>query len=208
MSPTRPTPSTATRSGANSRSFIVRRLPLLVVGLIAMPMFPFAQAQRTAVPTAKPNLVVEVIATDYQIHTRMRYVYMRVFSDNSVEYHDPLHVDLFEPAPTRKKMSAEQLNLLKKILSESEMTNVSGEYKGGQGVDTSLRWDVTLATPNGANTFTIWNFTYGFAHGLLPGRPITEPVRRLGCAVEDIANQVRGWERHSPQCDQQNDKKQ
>jgi hypothetical protein len=180
---------------------------MFVFGLIALPMFLFAQAQKTAVATVKPNLVLEVIATDYQIHTRMRYVYLRIFSDDSVEYHDPLHVDLFEPAPTRKKMSAEQLNLLKKILSESEMTNLRGEYKGGQGVDTSLRWDVTLATPSGAKTFTIWNFTYGLAQ-LLPGRPVTEPARRVGCAVEDIANQVRGWERHSPQCDQQNDKKQ
>jgi hypothetical protein len=102
-------------------------------------------------------------------------------------------------------MSAEQLNRLKKMLSETEVRKLNGEYNGGQGVDTSLRWDVTLATPSGAHTFTIWNFTYGLEHGILSGRPITEPARRVGCALEDIGNQVRGWERHSPQCHRQHD---
>jgi hypothetical protein len=170
-------------------------------------MLLFAQGQEIVVPT-KTNLVVEVIATDSQIHTRMKYVYLRAFSDGTVEYHDPLHVDLFEPTLNRRKMSAEQLSRLKKMLSEPEMSKLNGEYHGGQGVDTSLRWDVTIATPSGARTFTIWNFTYGFVHGLLPGRPIAEPARRVGCAVEDIAKQVRAWGHHSPQCDQQNNSKQ
>ncbi len=199
-------PSRVARWVANSGNFIVRRLPLVVIGLIVFPMFLFAQAQETVDPTAKPNLIVAVIATDHQLNTRVKYVFLRAFSDGTVEYHDPWHVDLFEPALTRKKMSTEQLSRLKKMLSGPEVSKLNGEYHGGQGVDTSLRWDVTIATPGGAHTFTIWNFTYGLVHGLLPGRPITEPVRRAGCVIEDIGNQVKDWKRHSPQCNRQNDK--
>jgi len=193
-------PGRLARWVASSGNFIVRRLPLVVFGLLVFPMFLFVQAQETVDPTAKPNLIVEVIATDHQLNTKTKYVFLRAFSDGTVEYHDPWHVDLFEPALTRKRMSAEQLSRLKKMLSEPEVSKLNGEYHGGQGVDTSLRWDVTIATPSGARTFTIWNFTYGLAHGLLPGRPITEPARRVGCTIEDTSNQVKDSKRHSPQC--------
>ena len=199
-------PGRVARWVANSGNFIIRRLPLAVFGLIVFPMFLFAQAQETVDPTAKPNLIVEVIATDHQLNTRAKYVFLRAFSDGTVEYHDPLHIDLFEPALTRKKMSAEQLSRLKKMLSEPEVSKLNGEYHGGQGVDTSLRWDVTIATPGGAHTFTIWNFTYGLVHGLLAGRPITEPARRVGCSLENISNQVKDGKRHSPPCNGQTDK--
>ncbi len=205
MRPIRRTSCRIAQYAGNSTSLIVRRLLLVVFGLVVLPMILFAQTLKTVDPTQKPDLVVEVIATDHQLNTRMKYVFLRAFSDGAVEYHDPLHVDLFEPALTRKQMSAEQLNRLKKMLSEPEVTKLSGEYKGGRGVDTSLRWDVTIPTPSGAHTFTLWNFTYGLEHGLLPGHPITEPARRVGCALEDIGNQVRGWERHSPQCIREND---
>jgi hypothetical protein len=200
-------PGRLARWVANSGNFIVRRLPLVVCGLLVFPMFLFVQAQETVDPTAKPNLIAEVIATDDQLNTRTKYVFMRAFSDGTVEYHDPWHFDLFEPALIRKKMLAEQLSRLKKMLSEPEVSKLSGEYHGGQGVDTSLLWEVTVATPSGARMFALHNFTYGFDHGLLPGRPITEPARRIGCALEEVSNQMKGWTRHFPQCDRQNDHK-
>lgn len=202
-------PSGVARWAANSGNIIIHRLPLFAFGLLVFPMFLFAQAQGTVDPTAKPDLIVEVIATDYQLNTRTKYAFLRAFSDGTVEYHDPWHFDLFEPALTRKKMSAEQLSGLKKMLSAPEVSKLNGEYHGGQGVDTSLRWDVTIATPSGARTFTIWNFTYDLVHGvhgLLPGRPIAEPARRVGCSLEDISNQVKDWKRHSPPCNGQTDK--
>jgi hypothetical protein len=199
-------PGRLARWVASSGNFIVRRLPLVVFGLLVFPMFLFVQAQETVDPTAKPNLIAEVIATDHQLNARTKYVFLRAFSDGTVEYHDPWHFDLFEPALTRKKMLAEQLSRLKKMLSEPEVSKLNGEYHGGQSVDTSLRWDVTIAAPSGARTFTIWNFTYGLEHGLLPGRPITEPARRVGCSLENIRNQVKDWKRHSPPCNGQTDK--
>jgi hypothetical protein len=205
MSSIRLMPSGVARRVENSGNFIVRCLPLVVFGLIVFLMFLYAQAQETVDPTAKPNPIVEVIATDHQLHTRTKYVFLRAFSDGTVEYHDPWHVDLFDPVLTRKKLSLEQLSHLKKVLSEPEVSELSGEYHGGQGVDTSLRWDVTIATSDGAHTFTIWNFTYGLAHGPLPGRLITEAASRVGCAFEDISNQVKDWKRHSPQCSRQID---
>ena len=196
-------PSRVARWVTNSSNFVVRRLPLVVFGLIVFPMFLLVQAQETVDPTARPNLIVEVIATDHQLNTKTKLVFLRAFSDGTVEYHDPWHVDLFEPALTRKKMSAEQLSRLKKMLSEPEVSRLSGEYNGGQGVDTSLRWDVTIATPGRAHKFTIWTFAYGLVHGLLAGRPITGPARTVGCTLEDTSNQMKDSKRHSPQCNRQ-----
>ena len=190
-----------------ARNFALDQLPLVAFVLLGMPEFLFAQAQQTAHRQAIPDLVVEVLATDYQAFSKTKYVYLRVLSDGTVVYHDPWHIDLFESAPTRKQMSAAQLNRLKGILSEPKVSELSGDYNGGQGVDTSLLWEITVATPSGARMFTLHNFTYGFDHGLLPGRPITEPARRIGCALEEVSNQMKGWTRHSPQCDQQNDHK-
>jgi len=182
-----------------SGRLVVRPMTRVVFGLILLPTILSAQAQNNVGTTAKPRPLVEVIATDHQINSKMKYVFLRAFADGAIEYHDPRHVDLFEPVLLRKNMPTEQLNRLKEILSDPEVGKLSGEYNGGRGVDTSLRWDITIKTESGVHTFTIWNFTYGLEHGVW-GRPITKPVRKLGCVLEDISNQAKGLDDHCPQC--------
>lgn len=174
------------------------RVWLAVFGLPLLSILPLANSQEAPVATPKSTLIVEVIAIDNQLHSKVKYVYLRAYSDGSVEYHDRWHIDLFNPSPTRVKLSAEQLNRLEKILSEPETLKLAGEYHGGQGVDTSLRWDVTIPTPDGTHTFTLWNFTYRFDHGLLPGRPIGDSARKVGCALEEMSHELKGWQPFSP----------
>jgi hypothetical protein len=83
--------------------------------------------------------------------------------------------------------------------------NLKGEYHGGMGVDTSLRWDVTFSIANESHAFTLWNFTYGGLWRKPEGRTIPEPAVKLGCLFESLNDQIRNADRHSPLCTPQNE---
>jgi hypothetical protein len=165
----------------------------------AFLLVAFGRHQQAADSTPQPHILLEVIAADYQLFSSVKYVYLRIFPDGTVEYHDPLHIDLFDPSTIRRTLSSEQMNQLKAGLSEPEVGKLSGEYYGGGGVDTSLRWDVTFETADKTYRFTLWNFTYDLRRRP-KDREIPEPARKLGCMLEEINDNLRSLDRHSEQC--------
>lgn len=191
--------SMTTHFQKNGEKHTVLRLLRSLLGIIALLPFSSATEQKSAASPVSSGVIVEVIATDYQFHTSIKYVYLRVSADGTVEYHDPWHIDLFKPDLIRKSILPDQVDRLKAVLSKPENRSLSGEYQGNPGVDTSLRWDISFPTMSERHDFTLWNFTYG-PRGGPQGRTITEPARRMGCILEEISNHAKGSDRHSVQC--------
>ena len=175
------------------------RLTILFLSLLTALSMAHARHQQGLPPPSEQNPLLEVVATDYQIFSSVKYVYLRIREDGTVEYHDPLHIDLFHPTLIRRTLPAAELNQLKSGLSAPNAANLTGEYHGGLGVDTSLRWDVSFRTGSETHRLTLWNFTYGLDRPPYK-RPIPEPARELGCLFEEIRNKLDGSDRRSERC--------
>ena len=148
------------------------------------------QVKQPDAKNASRNLIVEVVATDYQAYTQTKYVYARVFKDGAVEYHDPFHVDLLYPGIIHKQLPPQGLAQLRRILSKVELRRLSGEYHGWYGVDTSVRWDFLVPNGEKAQKFVLWNFTY--PERWIPDntRTIPKQASELGCFLMRINEDI------------------
>jgi len=145
-----------------------------------------SEAKQLTTENVNRNVILEVLATDYQLYTQKRFVFARVSYDGWVEYHDPFHVDLLYPMIIRKRLPADEFAQLKEIFAEPAIRQLRGEYHGWSGVDTSVRWDFLVPDADDTQKFVLWNFTYPRRRRPDNVRPIPNAADELGCFLMRI----------------------
>jgi hypothetical protein len=147
--------------------------------------------QKTTTLATTSSPLIEVIATDYQVWSSYKFLFLRVFPDGKAEYNDIRRVDLTRPPVIlRKTVSAEVMSQLATLISETGVRKLDGVYSGNIGKDTSLKWDITLSRVEEKQKITWFNFTYGLDEK--PKRPIPNEAIELGCVILKISDHLRG----------------
>lgn len=145
-----------------------------------------SESKQSTTEALDRGVILEVLATDYQLYTQKKFVYARVFENAWVEYQDRFHADLLHPTIIRKRLSASEFAQLKDILTRPAVRQLSGEYQGWSGVDTSVRWDFSIPDSDKIQRFVLWNFTYPKRWRPADAKPIPKAADELGCFLMRI----------------------
>ena|SRR5579859_3645180 len=173
----------------------------LVTMLLAALLFCFSSFSRQhAQPgNSERQPILEVVEISGAEWESLRYLYLRVFPDGKVEFHDPIKIDLTRDVPLiRGKLSEQEMARLVSLLGSRETRGLSGTFeRGDMGVIRSLLM-IRMARDDDFQDLEFVNFDSD--NQMDGGRAYTAEADRLGCTIERLRRRARNDPWESPAC--------
>jgi hypothetical protein len=167
------------------------RMLLLATTLSLARACPHPLCSQAAAEAASAPVVLDVMNYHVTMGRRIPSVYVRVFSDRTVEC-DPLQGPR-EPGAVKKMMLEEEE--FRNLLPAVENTNYLGANQNysltHMVVDSWMQWDIKIPRTTGEQEISIADFA---STPLLSGTWPIE-VEKLGCSIARLRNEVYGDER-------------
>jgi hypothetical protein len=128
-----------------------------------------------------------------------KYLYLRVFQDGTVEYHNPLDVDLTKPIPVfAKKLAQEDIQGLIALLHLPSVQGLSETFEREDLGIFHETLDIEIHRDTEVQKVSLVNFHSGRN---VPGRPpYPEAAVRLGCMVDRLEQKAKSSDWQSEEC--------
>ena len=128
------------------------------------------------------RLLLEVVQTDSGVGGTNHFVYLRVFSDRSVEFHPKRNQELKRERVSRARITDEDMDSAVKVLAREDVADLPGIF-GGTFTPLDFYWTLDFTIPRGAQSqkIKVVNFSPGMAKR--NNKPYPEALVRLVCAV-------------------------
>jgi hypothetical protein len=157
----------------------------------------FYQAQgQTRVPgtdSSSAQVVLDVINQHVTGGYKVPSLYLRVFSNRSVECHAVRFMERDADATKKKTLTAKQFEQIKKILDQTALLNSKRRYELVHPVfDSWMEWDITIQHSRSAQEISVASFVAPTALGHEVFYP--DAVARLGCLISRLRDEVYGDE--------------
>ena len=134
------------------------------------------------------QLVLEVLETDWGVGGTNQSVYVRVFSDGSVEYHPKRSQELKTHRVSRGQLSEAQLEATAKVLTREDVAALASLFKS-TFTPKDFYWTLDFTIPRGSQSqrIKVVNFSPDTAVQNNKGYP--EALVRLVCAAWALRKQ-------------------
>jgi hypothetical protein len=173
---------------------MMRSSLLVVLGLLAVATPCCSQQSReearannemkpVAVRDPSPkHLLLEVVQTDSGVGGTNQFVYLRVFSDRSVEFHPKRNQALKRERASRAQISDEDMDSTVKLLAREDVADLPRIFRS-TFTPIDFYWTLDFTIPRGAQSqkIKVVNFSPGMAKQ--NNKPYPEALIRLVCTV-------------------------
>jgi len=139
-------------------------------------------ADKTKSGTSSKRLVFEVLETDLGIGGTNQFVYLRMFSDGSVEYHPKRNQELRRDRVSRGEISEDQLNATAKVLARDDVAKLPPVFKS-TFTPIDFYWTLDLGIPRGTQLQRIKVVNFSPAMAAQNNKTYPEALVRLVCAA-------------------------
>src|SRR5262249_18017259 len=144
----------------------------------------FLPDQKTKPPvtngSSPKQLLLEVLQTDSGVGGTNQFVYLRVFSDCSVEFHAKRNQDLKRDRVSHEKISPEDKDALLKVLAREDVEGLPGRFPSTYTpIDFNWTLDFLIPRSNEAQKIKVINFYPRMA--TQNNQPYPEALVRLVC---------------------------
>ena len=134
-------------------------------------------------------LLLEAIATTYDIHRTETLVYLRVYSDGFAEAHPTHEVDFRTLALKQAQIPAPELARLQELLASPKIRALNDEYERNWGaIDFGTRLVITVHQDESRKTITLINFQPFLARRKKQPYPVE--IEKLGCIIWELRTNV------------------
>jgi hypothetical protein len=156
--------------------------------LLVLPSFLAFSAPVEIQPPSR-TLLLEAIATTFDIHRTETLVYLRVYSDGSAEAHPTHEVDFRTLALKQAQIPASEMAKLSELLSSPKIRALNDEYDRSWGaVDFSTKLAITVSQEQNRKTITLVNFQPFLARRKKQPYPVE--IEKLGCIICELRTNV------------------
>jgi hypothetical protein len=132
---------------------------------------------------SSPNkLLLEVLETDLGIGGTNQFVYVRVFSDGSIEYHPKRFQDLRKQHASQGKISKEDLDAIAGVLTRKDVAELPSLFKSTY-VPIDSYWDLDFTIPRSGETQKIQVVNFSPTKAIENKKAYPQPLVRLVCAA-------------------------
>lgn len=172
----------------------MRRSLLAVFGLLilAIPSLSQQSHRQTASidemqsvaprgPSPK-QLLLEVLETDDGVGGINQFVYLRVFSDGSVEFHPKRNQELKRDRVSRAQISEEDMDGTVSLLARKDVAELPSLFKSTY-IPIDFYWTLDFTIPRGAKSQTIRVVNFYPRMAKQNNKPHPEALVRLVCTV-------------------------
>lgn len=158
-----------------------------------------SQSPQPSAPSTTERPLLQAITLVTSSDTSERYLYVRVFADARVEYHDPLKIDLTKPVPVvAKKLNPAEITRLAALLSLPEIQDLSGTFEREDLGIFHETWSIEIHRGPQVQNVSLVNF---HSDGVVPGRPrYTEPAIILGCMIDRLEHKAKSSDWQMEEC--------
>jgi hypothetical protein len=160
-------------------------------GLTAMAFIVLATFFIATVTTNSdtPKPLLEVINRHFTMGKRIPSVYLRVFSDGTVECHMQKYTGKEIDSVKRKTLAAQEFETLRAVIENPALSRIKSKYGLMSFViDSWMEWDIRVAAGSRTRTFEILNFSPKAARERSQSYPAS--LVRLGCSIEQLRAEV------------------
>ncbi len=144
----------------------------------------------------KEHAALQAIMTGTSPYRSYKYLYVRVFGDGTVEYHNTREIDLTKPIPlVTKKLAQEDVTELMTLLRLPSIQKLSGTFEREDMGDVREALDVEIYRDSEVQKLSLVNF---HNDRNTPGKPpYTVETVRLGCVIDRLAERAKSsdWQR-------------
>ena len=134
------------------------------------------------------KVILEVINRHFTVGKKIRSVYLRLFSDGTAECHTERYSDE-QDIVKRKVLAAEDLEGLKAVLKQPELSSVKPRYElMAPVIDSWMEW--TIKVPHGQNIQTIEVANFNPTAAKERKEPYPDVLVKLGCSIWKIRSDV------------------
>ena len=165
------------------RAYLFAMLGLLVAATASYSQLSqVVPADRTKSGAPSRRLVFEVLETDWGVGGTNQLVYLRMFSDSSVEYHPKRSQELRRDHALRGEISNDELNSTAKVLARDDVAKLPPVFKS-TFTPKDFYWTLDLAIPRGTQLqrIKVVNFSPGMA--VQNNKTYPEALVRLVCTA-------------------------
>lgn len=166
----------------------MRACLLAILGLL-VAVTPSCSQQSQVAPadkrksgTSSKRLVFEVLETDWGVGGTNQLVYIRMFSDGSVEYHPKRSQELRRDRVSHGEISEDQLNMTAKVLAREDVAKLPPVFKS-TFTPIDFYWTLDLGIPRGAQVQRIKVVNFSPAMAVQNNKTYPEALVRLVCAA-------------------------
>jgi len=178
---------------------ILCRVAILICAAASGGCSPSKQQARGSSSNDKEQPALQVISTDTSSYSSERYLYLRVFEDGTVEYHNIGDVDLTKPIPIiAKKLAQDDMDGLIALLRLPSVQRLSGAFEREDLEVFHETLDIEIHRDTNVQKVSLVNFHSGRN---APGRPpYPEAAVRLGCMVDRLEHKAKSSDWQSDEC--------
>jgi hypothetical protein len=142
-------------------------------------------------PEPSAYLILEVINKHNTMGRKIPSVYLRVFSDGTVECHEEKWRGQETNFVKKKRLAPEELKGLKAVLENPELAQVKKRYGLMYWViDSWMEWDIRLPHHWRTQTIQVLNFSPSSARE--KKTPYPDSLVKLGCSILTLRREVYG----------------
>jgi hypothetical protein len=166
----------------------MRSFPLVVLGFLVLVASCFSQqrnegnASDAANRQSPKQLLLEVLQTDSGVGGTNQFVYLRIFSDRSVEFHPKRNQELKRESVSRAHISEGDFDATVKVLARDDVAELSQNF-GSTYTPIEFYWTLDFTTPRGTRNqkTRVVNFYPSMAKQ--NNKPYPEALMRLVCTA-------------------------
>jgi hypothetical protein len=138
---------------------------------------------------SRRTLLLEAVATTYDIHRTETLVYLRVYSDGFTEAHPTHEVDFRTLALKQAEIPAPELARLQELLASPKIRALNDEYERNWGsIDFGTKLAITVRQDENPKTITLINFQPFLARHRKQPYPVE--IGKLGCIIWELRTNV------------------
>lgn len=141
---------------------------------------------------ASPKLILEVINSHFTVGEKIPSIYLRTYSDGTVECHTIKYWNETDSVK-KSKLTKQELQQLKTELNNPELPQIKKTYGLVYPViDSWMEWDIRIPRDSGNEEITVRNFSPVGARE--KNQPYPDALVKLGCTIWKIRKEVYGDE--------------
>jgi hypothetical protein len=148
-------------------------------------------AQSSAGPNTSKKLILEILETDYGVgRMNHHFVFLRIFSDRTVELHSKRGQDIKNARVSRGEVSQAQLDMILALVEREDVKNLPTTFRSTH-TPIDFNWVLDFKIPRGQQTqqITLVNFSSEMARQ--NNKPYPEALMRLTCSVSRLRRDLK-----------------
>ncbi|HWY44748.1 MAG TPA: hypothetical protein VNX66_14720 [Candidatus Sulfotelmatobacter sp.] len=172
----------------------MRSFPLVVLGFLVLVASCFSQQRNEGIASDAANrqspkqLLLEVLQTDSGVGGTNQFVYLRIFSDRSVEFHPKRNQELKRESVSRAHISEGDFDATVKVLARDDVAELSQNFRSTY-TPIDFYWTLDFTIPRGTRNqkTRVVNFYPSMAEQ--NNKPYPEALMRLVCTAWAIGQE-------------------